>query len=234
MVPTRAPVSTAVYDALRADVLGGRLVTGDAIPSERTLSEHFAVNRHAVREAVKRLQQAGLVQVAHGGATRVRDWRATGGLELLADLPASGDPDAVRAGYELRACLAAEVAARAADRAPRDHRSDLRARSDALSAARDGGDERAVLDAYRRLWDVLVDAADNVAYRLAYNSLLASEDAAGDVTRPLLRAELHDAAGVETLVAAALDGDGGAARDAATTLCAHTLAALSPEAARAR
>ncbi|MCW3013405.1 MAG: FadR family transcriptional regulator, partial [Solirubrobacterales bacterium] len=111
MADARVPVSTTVYDVLRADILGGRLAPGDGIPSERTLSERFAVNRHAVREAVKRLQQAGLVQVSHGGATRVLDWRIHGGLELLMDLPAAGDMDAARAGYELRACLAAEVAA---------------------------------------------------------------------------------------------------------------------------
>ncbi|MCW3041651.1 MAG: regulatory protein GntR, partial [Solirubrobacterales bacterium] len=68
----RVPVSATVYDALRADILGGRLPVDARLPSERTLSDAHAVNRHAVREAVKRLQQSGLVQVTQGGATRVR------------------------------------------------------------------------------------------------------------------------------------------------------------------
>ena len=48
-----------------------------------------------MREALKRLQQSGLVRISQGGATRVRDWRRHGGLDLLLELdracrPASG------------------------------------------------------------------------------------------------------------------------------------------------
>lgn len=224
----RTPVSTAVYDTLRADILGGRLAVGEGVASERTLSERFAVNRHAVREAVKRLQQAGLVQVSHGGATRVLDWRRTGGLELLTDLPRAGDLDAARAGYELRACLAAEIAARGAQRATDADRGRLHARGATLAAARAAGDEPAILDAYRELWDVIVDAAQNIAYRLAYNSLLAAEATMPQLAVGLLRDELRDAAACELLVAALLDADDERARAAATTLTARTLRALSP------
>ena len=63
------PLPDAVYSALSAQILRGELRPGDALPSERLLAEEFAVNRHAIREAMKRLQQAGLVRVSHGGAT---------------------------------------------------------------------------------------------------------------------------------------------------------------------
>src|SRR5882724_11764865 len=91
MATARTTVSAAVHDSVRTDILAGELKPGDAVESERALSERFSVNRQAVREAVKRLEQAGLVQVSHGGATRVLDWRSTGGLELLTDLPIAGD-----------------------------------------------------------------------------------------------------------------------------------------------
>ncbi|WP_354700734.1 HTH-type transcriptional regulator Mce2R [Paraconexibacter sp. AEG42_29] len=227
MADVRTPVSTAVYDALRADILGGRLAVGDGIPSERTLSERHAVNRHAVREAVKRLQQAGLVQVSQGGATRVLDWSRTGGLELLTDLPGAGDIGAVRAGYELRACLAAEIAVRSAQRADDDARDHLRARAAGLIAARQAGDDATLLKAYRELWDVLVDASRNIAYRLAYNSLLAGEDTLRAAAIVFLRDELHDAGTTEALIGAVLDGDQDAARAAATMLTARTLRALT-------
>jgi DNA-binding FadR family transcriptional regulator len=245
MSDTRVPVSAAVYDALRAEILGGVLAPGDGIPSERTLSERFAVNRHAVREAVKRLQQAGLVQVSHGGATRVLDWRVHGGLELLVDLPPD-NLDVVRAGYELRACIAADVAARAADRADDEDRARLAVCAAALREARDlrdadeDRDMRAdhdtpaadgdvvLLITYRALWDVLVDATGNIAYRLAYNSLLHGEDAIVAAAVTFLRDELHDADTAEALVAAVLDGDADAARAAATVLTDRTLRILSP------
>ena len=41
-------------------ILEGKLEAGSALPSERFLAEEFGVNRHAVREALKRLEQAGL------------------------------------------------------------------------------------------------------------------------------------------------------------------------------
>lgn len=232
MADVRSPVSAAVYDTLRADILGGRLAVGEGIPSERTLSERFSVNRHAVREAVKRLQQAGLVQVSHGGATRVLDWSRTGGLELLTDLPAAGDPGAARAGYELRACLAAEIAARGAERAGDEARATLAARATALEALRaDGAGDHALLLAYRELWDVIVDAAQNIAYRLAYNSLLVGEDAIVRAALGYLREELHDAESVAVLAAAVMSGDAGTARAAATTLTARTLRAMEVTAA---
>jgi GntR family transcriptional repressor for pyruvate dehydrogenase complex len=95
--------SEAVHDRLRHAILSGQLAPGDGLPSERALSETHRVNRHAVREAIKRLQQSGLVQVNHGGATRVLDWREHGGLdpaELREQLPALAraipDPGDVR------------------------------------------------------------------------------------------------------------------------------------------
>src|SRR5690242_20217974 len=83
--------SSAVHHRLREQILSGELAPGDRVPSERTLSEELGVNRHAVREALKRLQQAGLVRIAQGGATRVRDWRRTAGLEVMLDLVEQGN-----------------------------------------------------------------------------------------------------------------------------------------------
>src|SRR5256885_1262003 len=86
MAEPRRRVFEPVHERLRGDILAGRLAPGDSVPSERALAEEFGVGRHAVREALKRLEQAGLVRISQGGATRVLDWRDTGGLEVLLDL----------------------------------------------------------------------------------------------------------------------------------------------------
>ena len=88
MAPTGGAnlASGEVHRRLREQILSGELAPGDPIPSERALSEELGVNRHAVREALKRLQQAGLVRISQGGATRVLDWRDSAGLEVLLDL----------------------------------------------------------------------------------------------------------------------------------------------------
>jgi GntR family transcriptional repressor for pyruvate dehydrogenase complex len=169
-------LSDRIHARLRADILSGALPPGAAVPSERRLSEQLGASRHAVREALKRLQEAGLVRISHGGATRVRDWRHDGGLDLLLALAASGDVppelEAERAGMELRACIGADAARRAAERASAAQRAEIAARVEALAAAAEP--EVRNLE-YERFWDVVVDAAGNVAYRLALNTLVAGQ-----------------------------------------------------------
>src|SRR3954452_4365416 len=110
-------ISSRIHAQLRADILGGRYAPGDALPSERRLSEELESSRHAVREALKRLQQAGLVTISQGGATRVRDWRRHGGLELLLEGEVPEALEAPRAAMEMRACIGADAARRCAGRA---------------------------------------------------------------------------------------------------------------------
>src|SRR3954462_734358 len=119
-------VSDRVHERLRRDILDGRLAPGDPVPSERVLAEELGVNRHAVREALKRLQQAGLVRISQGGATRVQDWRDAGGLDVLLDL-VEGDipPELVRSVMEMRASIGLDAARRCA-RAPAGDREEVR------------------------------------------------------------------------------------------------------------
>jgi len=182
------PLPDAVFDALSVQILSGELVPGDALPSERLLAEEYEVNRHAIREAMKRLQQAGLVRVSHGGATRVLNWRTTGGLDLL---PRLGGPELVRSALEMRLCIGTDAAHRCAQRAPAPLVAEMRE----LVAAEPAGDEQAA-DAYERLWALVVGGAVNLAYQLALNSLLAA-------SRPfdLRGRSLPEARDRETLVA---------------------------------
>ncbi|WP_228831698.1 FadR/GntR family transcriptional regulator, partial [Nocardia elegans] len=92
----RTAVSDAVFGQLVDAILTGRIAPDEPLPAERELAETFQVNRHAVREALKRVQQSGLVRVAQGGKTRVLDWRANGGLDLLSALARSGSVPAQR------------------------------------------------------------------------------------------------------------------------------------------
>src|SRR4051794_41601014 len=116
MTGTTSTASSRIHSQLRADILSGRYAAGDALASERRLSEELRTSRHVVREALKRLQQAGLVAISQGGATRVRDWRHHGGLELLLEGDVPESLNAARAAVEMRACICADAARR---RAPR-------------------------------------------------------------------------------------------------------------------
>jgi DNA-binding FadR family transcriptional regulator len=192
-------VSGRVYEHLRESILAG----AQALPSERRLAEELGASRHAVREALKRLQQSGLVRISHGGATRVRDWRRHGGLELLLELdelPAGLEIE--RAVMEMRASVGADAARRAATRADRVQRAEIEARAEML-AAETGLDARNTL--YEALWDLIIDASDNVAYRLALNTLASGRQMVVGVAR--IGAELADDEAVRRLARAIAGGD---------------------------
>jgi DNA-binding FadR family transcriptional regulator len=228
-MPPRSPLSETIFVRLRDGILGGRPAAGEPLPSERALAEELGCNRHAVREAVKRLQQAGLVAVSHGGATRVLDWRATGGLDLLAQLPLTGadepDPALLRSILELRLCVGVDAARRCAERASAPI---VQALEEAFGAQRAADVAQAPL-LYAHLWEHIIDGADNIAYRLAYNSLLAGLNPASDLSRALFSGEAADTAAVEALVAAIAAGDADEAAGAAGDLLARALANTAPQ-----
>jgi GntR family transcriptional repressor for pyruvate dehydrogenase complex len=194
-------VSGRVYEHLRGRILDGEL---DELPSERHLAEDLGASRHAVREALKRLQQSGLVRISQGGATRVRDWRRHGGLELLLELdelPAGLEIE--RAVLEMRASVGADAARRAAGRATPVQRAELQARAEMLAAETDLVARNTIYEAF---WDLIIDGADNLAYRLALNTLVSGQQAL-DLDASLIAAELNDPGAIRALAAAIASND---------------------------
>jgi len=62
-----------IADALRSDILSGRLAPGERLPNETMLAQRFEVNRHTLRQAVQALAREGHLRVAHGSGTYVRE-----------------------------------------------------------------------------------------------------------------------------------------------------------------
>src|SRR4051794_40994841 len=208
MTGTTSTASSRIHSQLRADILSGRYAAGDALASERRLSEELETSRHVVREALKRLQQAGLVSISQGGATRVRDWRRHGGLELLLDLAAEGDaPEALhvpRAAMEMRACIGADAARRCAQRADAATKAQIPARAGQLAAV-DALEARTAH--YEVLWELIVDGADTLASRLALTSLVAPQQRAAAVNAKAVAAELADTEAIRGLARAIADDE---------------------------
>lgn len=61
-----------VIEQLRAEIRGGALPIGQRIPPEAELAATFGVGRNTVREAVRALAHAGLLEVRQGDGTFVR------------------------------------------------------------------------------------------------------------------------------------------------------------------
>ena len=58
------------YLALRQEILSGKLVSGESL-IEQTLANRFKVSRTPIREAIRQLQQEGLIESDRGGGLRV-------------------------------------------------------------------------------------------------------------------------------------------------------------------
>ena len=69
----RRPRSLAhdVVDSLGGRIREGALSPGEKLPTEAAIMEEFGVSRTVVREAISRLQAAGLVETRHGVGTFV-------------------------------------------------------------------------------------------------------------------------------------------------------------------
>jgi DNA-binding FadR family transcriptional regulator len=227
---SRRSVSDEVFSELRDAILTGRFAPGDSLPAERDLAAAFAVNRHAVREALQRLQQSAMVRVVQGGGTRVLDVRSSAGLDLLAHVArASDEPDPaiIRDGLEMRRCIGIEAARLAATRA------DAAARRRILAAAAAYGSPTAV-EADRAFWLEVVEASGNLAFRLALNSLVQAIDARPGVMDPLLADDRGDTLPHQELAEAIAARDAEAAAASAERILSQALAAWSRQERRGR
>lgn len=197
-------LSDAVFEQLRDQIVSGEMAPGSPLPAERILCEALGVNRGSVREAVKRLQQSRLVSVRHGGTSHVLDFRATAGLDLLSELivTPSGrfDTGVVRGIVEMRSALAPDIARLAALRARPAHRGELDRTAAAMAARLT--DLAALQELAAEFWSHLVDAADNLPYRLAYNSLRATYDQCRELFTQVLAEEIGDVARYRTIATA--------------------------------
>jgi GntR family phosphonate transport system transcriptional regulator len=62
-----------IADAIRLDIVGGKLGRGDKLAGETALAERFAVNRHTVRRALAALAEDGVVRAEQGRGTFVAE-----------------------------------------------------------------------------------------------------------------------------------------------------------------
>lgn len=201
-------LSDAVFEQLRDEIVSGRMEPGSALPAERALCEMLDVNRGAVREALKKLEQARLVSIQHGGATRVLDFRETGGLDLMAALvmrsDGSVDGKVARGVMELRSALGADIARRCAERSPGRGPALLEIAQRMEGAGRD---LEALLSLNVEFWTKLVDGSNNVAYRLAFNSVRDLLEEMANVFATILAEETTDVATHRRIAEAVRDGE---------------------------
>ena len=158
---TRKSLSDAVFEQLSSEIVHGRMVPGVSLPSERTLCDLLRVNRGAVREGLKRLSQAGLIVIQHGGGAKVLDYKQSGNLDLLTRLlfrsDGTIDLQVARSAMEMRAAMAPDIARLCARRRQPEHIHQVFELVAAMAARPD--DLPALQTLALQFWDVLVDGS---------------------------------------------------------------------------
>jgi GntR family transcriptional repressor for pyruvate dehydrogenase complex len=110
----RRSLTADLVEALGDRIRGGRLPAGSKLPTESAIVAEFGVSRTVVREAISRLQAAGMVETRHGVGTFVVGQGDGGSFRINAS-QVSTLRDVVSV-LELRIAVETEGAALAAQR----------------------------------------------------------------------------------------------------------------------
>jgi len=78
--------SEIVFENLRERILNGEFKPGDKLPSERMMMEEYGRSHPTIREAVRKLEGAGMVDVVHGSGIIVRKQNFEAVKKPLTDL----------------------------------------------------------------------------------------------------------------------------------------------------
>jgi DNA-binding GntR family transcriptional regulator len=135
-----APLYQQVYELLRQKILAGEYAPGESLQESRT-AEMLRVSRTPVREALRQLEQEGLL-VAQGSERAIRNLTKEEFVEL----------------YTCRMALERLVAERAARFATDEEIADMADAIDEARAAVAAGDHVGVLSANTRFHDRMVES----------------------------------------------------------------------------
>jgi GntR family transcriptional regulator, transcriptional repressor for pyruvate dehydrogenase complex len=169
----RQNLSDQVFHQLRSDILNQTYLPGERLPSERELCDILKINRSSVREALKRLEQARLIEIRQGRGAVVLDFRYSSGFELLGHLLSQTDKLnflTARSIAEFRELLCGEAARLAAFRIQNEELACLEAIVLQIESC-----NPADLEQMQRLdWEfiyTIVRASENLAFLLLFNSV---------------------------------------------------------------
>ncbi|MEO7393270.1 MAG: FadR/GntR family transcriptional regulator [Ramlibacter sp.] len=125
-----------LVEGIGARIQGRILSPGDKLPTESEIMQAYGVSRTVVREALSRMQAAGLVETRHGIGTFVLEPRPGQGFGIdPSDIATAVD---VMAVLELRISLETESAGLAAQRRSDAQLAEMRSALDAFEANADG------------------------------------------------------------------------------------------------
>jgi GntR family transcriptional repressor for pyruvate dehydrogenase complex len=137
------------------------------LPGERSLAEKLGVSRTVVREATKRLEQQGMLEIQHGTGIKIVD-RLHRPLNDSLSLLIPDMADRLQQLNETRLSIEPDAAAYAAQRATTEQLKTMRRIQKQLENAAEGP---AAIEADIAAHHAIADASGNLIYRLLLDSL---------------------------------------------------------------
>lgn len=163
--------SDIIVEKILHDIERGRYTTGQSMPSEAELAEHYGVSRLTVREAVKYLAARGVLDVAHGRRNQLahaETWSILDPDIAITRGKLTGDPLAWALELmEARTIVEVGAVALAARRISDNDLEQMKN----LLAVMDSHDVEAVVAADMAFHRLIFDAAANEYITATYDSL---------------------------------------------------------------
>lgn len=176
-----ANLANAVAAELVGRIVGGQHAPGTALPPEPALCDTFSVSRTVVREAVKMLQEKGLVQVRQGSGTTVNPptlWNMLDELVLAASIAEDDGLSVLDDLVVTRRLLESDMANAAARLATEDVAHGLRTLVDRMDDLVE--DHVSYADNDRAFHDLIMQTSGN---RIARAVVRALESQVGNTAR---------------------------------------------------
>ncbi|MBI2931372.1 MAG: FadR family transcriptional regulator [Planctomycetes bacterium] len=161
-------VSDEVAHQLRSLIFTHEFAPGQQLPPERHLADRLACHRSSVREALKRLESEGLVDIRRGDGIYVRDFMKEANLAALEAFLFTPQNDLLPAVQEFRILIQKEMARLAALRRTT---TDLAELDSALATGLAADDPHAFRAIDWRFHQTLARATQNVLFTLCMNSV---------------------------------------------------------------
>jgi len=167
---TTAPKLTeSIAARLRNEILVGTYKAGERLPAERDLASRLGVNRGSVREALKQLEQMGLVVIRHGDGATVRHLHDAS-IEIVRHLLIVNgvvNRRLLEQVLDVHEMLVAGAAHLAVERgSPEDHQRARELLRKLIEPGVSNAERAALFDA---LVDVITEASGNLVVRLVRN-----------------------------------------------------------------
>ena len=160
-----------VADFIQDLILSQQLHPGDKLPPERELAERMGLSRTVVREAIKALQERGLVDVVPGSGTFVSTKEAvTERLGYSLNLVFQMESKSIKHLQEVREALEVDIAELAAKRAAPEHLEQMQVAVEKMDRSLDSPEDYVNADLHFHL--VLAQATGNPLFIALVNSVI--------------------------------------------------------------